>query len=476
MPPAVMTSAPQASAADSGADTELWKKKSFWQLLNLSIGFLGIQFAWAIQMGQMSPILEKLGSNPQLLGLISCAGPVTGVLVQPIIGALSDKCGLSMGRRRPFLLLGAILTAVALFLMPSSSSLLMAAVLLWLLDASINTTQGPYRALVPDVVHKSQQATAYALMSLTIGLGSVAAFLIAFKIADIHQLFYLGASVMLVAMIWTSFTTPEPKPQTVIVDEGPQENFVVSTMKSIASMPKEGLKLCIAHTFTWFGLMCLFTFFSVFVPHHIFGAMDPKAPMYNQGVQWASLCYAVLNVVCFLFSAVIGKFCNLTSKKFVHSVGLLSMAAAFGYMFFLSTTGPHAATDINMVPWMTLLTQAPAEFFAMPAVQVAVAMGLIGVGWATTLSIPFALLSEHLPAGKEGVMMGVFNIFIAAPGVVSNLLVGYIVGLYGNNVAIAMVVGAASMLVSLLLLQGVKEAEPEPVSPTLSLEDSPAAV
>jgi len=436
MPPAVLTPTSHASPAgheNGGLDTELWKKKNFWQLLNISIGFLGIQFAWAIQMGQMSPLLEKLGSNPQLLGLISCAGPVTGVLVQPLVGALSDNCKLSLGRRRPFLLLGAILTAVALVLMPNSNTLLMAALLLWLLDASINITQGPYRAIVPDVVHKSQQATAYSLMSLTIGLGSMVAFLIAFQIQALHTLFYLGASAILVAMVWTVITTPEPKAvalTTPTEERAPQGNFFVETIKSIASMPKEALKLCFAHSFTWFGLACLFTFFSVYVPHHVFGAADPNSKAYQDGVQWVSLCYFALNTVCFLFSPLIGKLSALTSKKATHTLGLFCMGAAFLAMPFIQTP-----------------------------VQVMIAMALIGVGWATTLSIPFALLSDHLPSGKAGVMMGTFNIFIAAPGVLANLLVGPIVAAYGNNHSVAMIVGGVATLVSILLLQTVKEAK-----------------
>jgi maltose/moltooligosaccharide transporter len=445
MPPGILIPAAQPSKATTvgGAatvDQEAWKKKSFWQLFNISIGFLGIQFAWAIQMGQMSPLLEKLGSNPQLLGLISCAGPVTGVLVQPIIGALSDGCKLSLGRRRPFLLMGALLTAVALIFMPSSTNLLMAAVLLWLLDASINITQGPYRAIVSDVVHKSQQATAYSLMGLTIGLGSVAAFLIASQIQSLHNLFYLGATAMVLAIVWTVITTPEPKvlPITVPAEHAaPKGNFLVDTLKSITSMPFEGLKLCVAHSFTWFGLACLFTFFSVYVPHHVFGAADPSSAPYRDGVQWASLCYAAMNAVCFIFSAFIGKLCAMTSKKAAHTFGLLCMGLAFLSMPFI--TSP---------------------------IQVMIAMGLIGVGWATTLSIPFALLSDHLPSGKAGVMIGTFNIFIAAPGVLANLLVGPIVSAYGNNHSVAMVVGGVATLISAILLQTVKERKAT-VTPTL---------
>lgn len=436
MPPGVMTpSAPKPSDPVSGpqpvADADAWKKKNFWQLFNISVGFLGIQFAWAIQNGQMGPLLERLGSNPQMLGLISCAGPVTGVLVQPIVGALSDRCGFKLGRRRPFLLLGAVLTVISLIFMPNVPELWMAAVLLWILDASINITQGPYRSLVPDVVHPSQQATAYSLMSFTIGLGSVAAFLIAAQFPNnLHELFYMGAGAMLVAMIWTSLTTPErPLQPEESAEDAKRDNFVVETFKSIISMPKEGLKLCLAHSLSWFGLTCLFTFFSVFVPHHIFGAFDPNSLPYKDGVQVVQISYALMNGVCFLFSMLIGRLCALSSKKAVHSLGLICMAGAFLSMIFLKSP-----------------------------VEVMIAMGLVGVGWATTLSIPFALLSDHLPKGKEGVMMGTFNIFIAAPGVISNLIVGTVVHHYFNDqVAIGLMIGGISVLLSVLILQSVKE-------------------
>ncbi len=166
------------------------QKKSLFQLLSISLGFLGIQFAWSIQIGQMSLLLESLGSVAWLTSLIWCAGPITGILVQPIVGSWSDRTWTLLGRRRPFLLTGAILTALSLILMPNSKAigetmfgnlisapgLLFAALMLWVLDASINITQGPYRALVPDVVPKKQQAMTYALMSFTIGLGAVSAF------------------------------------------------------------------------------------------------------------------------------------------------------------------------------------------------------------------------------------------------------------------------------------------------------------
>lgn len=451
MPPDMEQSAVLAADAMpgvlAGAEIDHRGKKSFLQLLNISIGFLGIQFAWAIQMGQMSPLLESLGSDPRLTSLIWAAGPVTGVLVQPIVGALSDASGNRFGRRRPFLLAGAALTAVALLLMPNSTSVLMAAILLWILDAAINLTQGPYRALVPDVVRKEQQATAYSLMSLTIGLGSVAAFMIGYAIDSIEKLFYIGATAMLAAMIWTIVTTPEtPYEKPAAGDKADSaEGFFAEMFRSIGSMPKEGLKLCMAHSFTWFGLTCLFVFFSLYVPHQIFGAADTKSALYREGVQWGSLCYAALNAMCFAFSAMIGKFCARFSKKAVHSFGLLCMAASFTGMFFMHDK------------W-----------------QVMGAMALIGIGWATTLSVPFALLSEHLPKGKEGVMMGTFNIFIAAPGVLCTLFIGSVVQYFGNNDAVALVAGGIAIFISLLLLQLVQETPTEKADKLSSTTAVPA--
>ncbi len=416
--------------------------------LNISIGFLGIQFAWAIQMGQMSPLLEKLGSVAWLTSLIWAAGPVTGVMVQPIVGKLSDNFRSRFGRRRPFLLTGAVLTALALIIMPNSPflgqalndilpiqfnyGLLIAALMLWVLDASINITQGPYRALVPDVVDKERQTTAYSMMSFTIGLGAVAAFLIAYKIDAMHNLFYLGAIAMLVAIGWTAFTTPEPSSLEMEIDDTDKNTGFLSLLAapftSIRSMPAEGLKLCFAHSFTWFGLMCLFVFFSVFVPKQVFGAVGADTPLYTEGVQWASLCYATFNIVCFMFSPLIGRLCHLFGKKAVHTAALLLMAASYLALYFM--TGKE---------------------------QVMIAMAFIGIGWATTLSIPFALLSDHLPKGKEGVLMGTFNIFIAAPGVLCSFLVGPIISVLGGNDAIAFLIGGASILVSALLMQRVTE-------------------
>ena len=249
----------------------LAQTKSLFQLLSLAAGFLGIQFAWSIQILYSGPILEKLGSAPWMTALIMCAGPVTGVLVQPIVGALSDRAWTVIGRRRPFILMGALLTAISLICLPNVSSianflapiflqwgfplmslgLIIAAGLIWILDASINTSQGPYRALVMDIVPQVQQPRAQSFLSLAIGLGSVAAFCIGF-FSEKTPLFYMGALSMLMALTWTCTTTKEQRfPLGSHYEEvKKQENkglvaFFRQTWHAIIHMPTEAKKLCL---------------------------------------------------------------------------------------------------------------------------------------------------------------------------------------------------------------------------------------
>lgn len=420
--------------------------------LLISMGFLGIQFAWSLQMGQMSPLLEQLGSAVWLTSLIWAAGPVTGVLVQPIVGSLSDNHRSALGRRRPFLIVGTLLVALSLVMMPNSGEigswlsnvlgvsssfpmgLLIAAVLLWVLDASINLTQGPYRALVPDVFSAKEQTKAYAMMSLTIGLGSVASFLISFLMDDMKLLFYLGAAAIVIAMSVTVFTTQEPSTLEMPTND---HDINTDTKPSLLNQFLGGVKLtgnqwvlCLAHSFTWFGLMCLYIFFALFVPKVTFGSPVAGSPLYIQGVQWASLGLAVLNVVCFLFSPFIDKLCDRYTRKVVHSTTLSCMAVGLIGLYFINSP--------NMILFW---------------------MALIGLGWATTLSVPFAMLASHLPKGKEGVLMGVFNIFVAAPGLLCSLAVGPIIAASGMGEGLAFLLGGGAIIVSILLLQQFNDSD-----------------
>jgi maltose/moltooligosaccharide transporter len=244
-----------------------------------------------------------------------------------------------------------------------------------------------------------------------------------------HQLFYLGAICMLIAMIWTIVTNPESK-DLISLDDHHAEgffDFVRQTCQSIQQMPKDTKKLCMMHGFTWFGLQCLFIFFSLYIAHNVFGANDPKSLLYHQAVQKASLAYCFLNAVCFIVSPFIGKLCEFTSKKAVHTVGLLSLAIGLTVMYF--SHQPNIALG---------------------------AMAFMGIGWATTLSVPFALLAHQAPEGKAGVLMGTFNISIAAPQFLGSWIAGFLVWKTGNYAA-AMLLGGFSLLIATVLLQQIKE-------------------
>jgi len=419
----------------------------------VAIGFLGIQFAWALQMGQVSPLLERLGSVPWLTSLIWAAGPVTGVLVQPIVGVLSDRHTSPWGRRRPFLAVGTLMVALSLIIMPNAAAigaalstwvspllgqfgmsataveafpfgLLIAAMLLWVLDASINITQGPYRALVPDVFDTAKQTQTFSLMSLTIGLGSIAAFLIGFALTNVTTLFYLGAAVMVVFMGLTVLTTPEePILKNAESNSTPNTPLWASIVQG-CQLTHNQWWLCLSHSATWFGLMCLFIFFSVHVPKAVFGATNSASAVYQQGVQWASLGFAALNGVCFLIAPFMNGWSRQFGPKAVHSVALILMA--------ISLTG----LSLFQQPWMTLGC-----------------MALMGIGWATTLSLPFTMVARDVPKGQEGILMGVFNIFVAAPGVLCSVLVGPAISRLNAHEDLAFLLGAGAMIVAFALLQ-----------------------
>ena len=408
-------------------------RKSFWQLLCLSIGAFGIQYAWAVQYSQMSPFLESLGSVAWLTALIWCAGPITGTLTQPIVGALSDRTWTKLGSRKPFLLLGMIACVLCMIAMPNSPNLLTAALILWVWDTSINMCQGPIRWLAYDVVETAQQPLAFALISLMLGLGAFVAFYLGWQVPNMHFLFYIGAAAMVVTMGWTMFSTPEERPAHLAESELKKlpklnlANIAKETWHGMRTMDAEAQKLCWANGFTWFGAQCMFVFFPLFVLHNLYGTHQSGTPLYTQAMQTVSLAWMVYYVVCFVFSPIAGKLCNILPMKTIHTFGLLCMAGALFYMYGATT----------------------------PA-QAVIGMGIAGMGWATTLSIPFAWAAQYTPEGKGGLHLAVFNTYIAFFSFIASLLVGIVVTKTGND-ASALLLAGGIVTLSIIILQGVKE-------------------
>ncbi len=424
--------------------------RSFWQIWNMSFGFLGIQFGWGLQMANMSAIYEYLGARADQIPILWLAAPLTGLLVQPIIGHASDRTWGRLGRRRPYFLTGAILSSFALIFMPRSSALWMAAGLLWILDASINISMEPFRAFVADLLPEPQRTRGFAMQSLFIGLGAVVAsalpwmltnwFHVSNSVAGGHAIpltvrlsFYLGAAAFFGAVFWTIITTKEYPPEDMEAfrrmkaeKRGLREN-AKEILDSIAGMPATMKQLAPVQLLTWLGLFCMWLYFGVAIARSVFSATDTKSPEYTAGVEWGGVCFGMYSLICFFFSFALPAVAKKLGRKNTHSLCLLCGAAGL-----LSVGLIHDK-------WILLLS-----------------MTGVGIAWASTLSMPYAVLSSSLPPDKTGVYMGIFNFFIVIPEILASLFFGWIMNhLLNNNRILAVVAGGVFMIIAAILMQRV---------------------
>ena len=413
------------------------RKLTTLQLLNFCLGFFGLQFAWQMRIILSGPVTEGLGASPFIFGLIWLAGPVTGMLVQPVIGAISDNTHTIFGRRRPYLMLGAILAAIALWAFPNSEGianitsaklhdvlpevggLLVAAIMIWIIDACVNAAQGPYRALIPDNIVPEQHSIANSYLSFAIGLGSVIAagtapflnWAFGYQMS-IEAQFIMAALAFSLGMTWTCITFQERRFEknenaNETIEQEAKPTFM-DNIKTFLNSSPEVYKICMVQFFTWIGVMCMFIFFTQFSIHTVFNVPDlTSAPdelilQYENATadatNFSSICFAVLNLVCFLVSIPIGLLSTKFGNKKVHAAALLSMTAA--YILMALTKNPKA---------------------------IMLLMGLAGIGWSSILALPFAMLSEYIKKGSEGAVMGIFNIFIAGPQVLVCTLVAWFI-------------------------------------------------
>jgi maltose/moltooligosaccharide transporter len=388
---------------------------SFPQMFNMSFGFLGIQFGWGLQLANMSAVYEKLGARPDEVPLLWLAAPVTGLVVQPIVGALSDRTWGPLGRRRPYFLTGAILASIALFFMPTSSTLWMAASLLWILDASINISMEPFSAIVADK-HKSSQRTAgFVMQSFFIGVGATMANALPLLLSTlgvegstasgvpltVKYSFQAGALVFLAAVVWTVVTTSEfPPEDPAAFDRAKRGKGGLGVLfseigTSIREMPATMRQLAIVQTFTWLGLFCMWLFFVPATARHVFGATDPQSELYTRGIEWGGFAFAFYSITCFLVALVLPRLAELTSRKTVHAGSLVCGALGLLSVYFIHDR------------YLLILSMVG-----------------VGIAWASILSMPYAILSTALPPTRMGVYMGVFNFFIVIPEIVASLFFG----------------------------------------------------
>lgn len=489
---------------------------SFWEIWNMSFGFLGIQFGFALQNANTSRIFETLGANVEDIPILWIAAPVTGLVIQPIIGYLSDRTWTRMGRRRPYFLIGAILSSIALFIMPNSPSLWVAAGTLWIMDASINISMEPFRAFVGDNLPKKQRTLGFAMQSFFIGIGAVVGSLLPYMFTNWFGLsntapegiipdsvkwsFYVGGIVFLFAVLWTVFRSKEYSPEELAAFEKadkalqPEPMDEVNIQKNINNQFYAGLGM------TVLGALVSYIIYQQNLTKELY--------ILFIGLMVAGLLFIVVSQlrkkqVTNGFTVIISDMLNMpTTMKQLAWVQFFSWFALFsmwiyttqavtGHVFGTSDTTSELYNDA--ADWVTVMFTvyngvAAAVAFLLPVIasktnnkithlialtaggiglisiyfistKIGLLMAMVGVGiaWASILSIPYAMLSGALPSSKMGYYMGVFNFFIVIPQIVAATILGFLVKeFFGSEPIYALIIGGFSMILSGLLTLRVK--------------------
>ncbi|WP_426700853.1 MFS transporter [Rhodanobacter sp. Col0626] len=481
---------------------------SFWQIWNMCFGFLGIQFGFALQTADVSRIFQTLGASLEQIPVLWVAAPITGLIVQPIIGHLSDRTWTRLGRRRPYFLAGAILAALSLLWMPNAPTLWMAAALLWLMDASINISMEPFRAFVGDQLPVRQRPLGYSMQSFFIGIGAVIASAMPWLLAKcgvsnsapgggipdtVTWSFYAGGAVLLGAVLWTVLSTREyPPDQLQAFDPAPVEaarnrsegtarrgmlwilggvlvatliagfrlqhemyllvaglmaygasllwlaqtrsqGMLAQVLDDLRAMPAVMRQLAWVQLFSWFALFAMWIYATAVVTQVHFGSTDPSSVAYNDGANWVGVLFAAYNGFAALAALVIPLMVRRWGLRVSHLINLWLGGA--GLLSFLVIRNPD---------WLLL--------------------SMLGVGfaWASILSLPYAMLSDNLPAAKMGVYMGIFNFFIVIPQLVAASVLGELLKRFFHGQPIwALALGGASLLLAGLCALRVRiEVEP----------------
>lgn len=435
-------------------------KLSFWQIWNLSFGFLGVQIGYSLQNGNTSRILEALGADVHSIGYFWLAAPLAGLIVQPIIGLSSDKTWTRLGRRIPFIFFGAIVSALAMFFMPNAEyftyllpPLIFGAVMLLLMDTSFNVTMQPFRALVGDMVNDEQKNLGYSLQSALINFGAVFGSLLPWILAksgvanvpaagekvaaSVIWSFYIGGAILLITVLWTAFRTKEyaPKEHALYNDIDLESETVTektSIFKLLSNAPKIFWQLGIVQFFSWFALFLMWVYTTRAIANQVWGAeaLDPKSIGFNEAGDWTGVLFAFYSAVAALFSLLIPSIAKSIGRKKTYSFSLLMGGIGLASMYFVH--------DKNIL----LLS-----------------ISGVGLAWAAILAMPYAMLSGSLPAHKMGVYMGLFNATITIPQIAAGLLGSTIIALFGGFPMAIIVIAGISMLIAGLAVFFVKESK-----------------
>ncbi len=443
---------------------------SFWQIWNMSFGFLGIQFGFALQNGNASGILRNYGAEVEQLSWFWIAAPLIGMIVQPIVGHYSDQTWNRLGRRKPYFLSGAILSACALLLMPNAGVLgqfapilIIGASFLMIMDACFNLAMEPFRALVADNLPDSQRTMGFSVQTFLIGVGAVVGSTLPYVLHNWFGIsneapegvvafntklaFYIGATIFLISILWTVLKTKEYSPAEYEKYHGKSEGShggIGSIFKDFANMPRTMKQLGLVQFFSWFALFGMWVFTTDSIATHIIGLpiTDKSSTLYREAQDWTGVIFGVYNLVSAIYALFLPTIANKIGRKKTHALSLFIGGIGLISFFF-----------------------APSKEFLV------FSMACVGVAWGSILSMPYVILSSSIPAGKMGIYMGIFNFFITIPQIINGVVGGPMVkNVYNNQPVYAIVLAGIFMLCAAVSVIYVYD----PASIVLNEEDSKA--
>ncbi len=416
------------------------------QIFYMSFGFMGIQFGFALQNGNASGILQNYGAHVEQLSWFWLVAPLTGMIVQPIIGYYSDKTWNRLGRRKPYILTGTILCCIALLLLPNSanffqvkSALMIGAGMLMVMDASINIAMEPFRALVADCLPDSQNTLGFSIQTFLIGIGAVLGSWLPYMMHEfwgvsasapqgmvannVTYSFYVGAVVFLICILITILFSKEYPPAEYAAYHGEsaeKETKFSHIFKDFKNMPNTMKQLGLVQFFSWFALFTMWVYTTPAIAHHVFKLPieDTNSDTFREAQTWTGIIFGVYNAVSAIYALLLPRIAKFFGKKKTHAFSLI--AGGLGLL---------------------------SMYFADNKYELLLAMVGVGFAWASILSMPYAILAGKIPSGKMGVYMGIFNFFITIPQIINGIVGGPIVKyFYDNNAIYAIVLAGVFML------------------------------
>lgn len=441
--------------ADAGKFGKVKKPNlSMAQIINMSMGFLGIQMAFGLQNGNASRILANFGADVHELSWFWLVAPITGLIVQPIIGHMGDNTWSPLGRRKPYFLIGAVLCAIGLVMLPNAASatqmmaanvLLMAVIFLAMMDASINVAMEPFRALVGDMLPKHQATIGFSVQTILIGIGAVIGSDLpnwltkmgisneapkGFVADNVIYSFYIGAAVLILSILYTIITTKEYSPEEFASFEGGKEivekkSRMSEIFRDFANVPSQMKKLGVVQFFSWFALFTMWVFTTSALATHHFGLSpeDTHSAEFNKAGDLTGSLFGSYNFYAIFFAFALTPIAKFIGKKQTHALALASGGFGLISMYFIK--------DINYL-WISMVG--------------------LGFAWASILAMPYAMLIDSIPQKKMGVYMGIFNFFIVIPQIINGVFGGPIVSRFFGRMAIDyIVVGGICMVLGAVL-------------------------